>query len=137
MKRFIVDTGPLVALLNAHDARHDWAKTTFSRIEPPLVTCEAVIAEACFLTARLDAGADKVLDLLSRKVVLVAFDLGAEHDAVRTLMKRYVSTPMSLADACLVRMTELDGDATVVTLDSDFTFYRRHRRQSIPVLSPQ
>lgn len=137
MKRYVVDTGPLVALLNATDAHHAWAKTTFSRIEPPLVTCEAVIAEACFLTARLDTGADKVMDLLSRKIVRVAFDLSAEHGAVRALMKRYVSTTMSLADACVVRMAELDGDATVVTLDSDFTVYRRHRRQSIPLLIPR
>ncbi len=137
MKRHIVDTGPLVALLNAHDTRHEWAKSTFSRIEPPLMTCEAVVAEACFLTARLDSGADNVMDLLSRRIVLVAFDLSAEHDAVRALMKRYVSTPMSLADACLVRMTELDSDATVVTLDSDFTVYRRNRRQSIPLLYPR
>jgi uncharacterized protein len=137
VKRYVVDTGPLVALLNATDAHHDWAKTTFSRIEPPLVTCEAVIAEACFLTARLDTGADKVMDLLSRKIVLVAFDLSAEHGAVRALMQRFVSTPMSLADACLVRMAELDGEATVATLDSDFTVYRRHRRQSIPLLFPR
>jgi predicted nucleic acid-binding protein len=57
--------------------------------------------------------------------------------AVRALMQRYVSTPMSLADAFLVRMAELDGEATVVTLDSDFTVYRRHRRQSIPLLFPR
>jgi uncharacterized protein len=137
VKRYVVDTGPIVALLNANDARHHWAKTTFSRIEPPLVTCEAVIAEACFLTSRLDSGADKVMDLLSRKVVLIEFDLSAEHGSVRALMKRYASTPMSLADACLVRMSELNGDASVVTLDSDFTVYRRHRRQSIPLLLPR
>lgn len=137
MKRFVVDTGPLVALLNAHDAHHDWAKAAFSRVEPPLLTCEAVIAEACCLTARLNSGADKVMELLSREIVLVAFDLSAEHEAVRSLMKRYVSTPMSLADACLVRMVELDGEATVVTLDNDFTVYRRNRRQAIPLRIPR
>jgi predicted nucleic acid-binding protein len=137
VRRHIVDTGPIVALLNANDARHEWAKSTFSRIEPPLSTCESVIAEACFLTARLDGGPDKVMDLLSRKIVLVEFDLNVEQGAVRELMKRYASTPMSLADACLVRMSELDGDSTVITLDSDFVVYRRNRRQSIPLLTPR
>ncbi len=137
MKRFVVDTGPLVALLNANDAHHDWAKTTFSQIEPPVLTCEAVIAEACFLTARLDGGADNVMDLLTRKILMLDFDLSAEREAVLALMKRYTSTPMSLADACLVRMAELDADASIVTLDSDFGVYRRNRRQSIPLLSPR
>lgn len=52
-------------------------------------------------------------------------------------MKKYADTPMSFADACLVRMAELDDDAVVVTLDSDFTVYRKNGDQPIPLVTPQ
>ena len=64
------------------------------------------------------------------------FDLHAEYRAVRDLMRRYREMPMSFADACLVRMAEIHGDAVVWTLDRDFHVYRRHRRQTIPLVTP-
>ena len=137
MKRVIVDTGPLVALLNGNDSQHEWARVVLDRIEPPLVTCEAVVSEACFLLHRIHGGQDAVMELLARDVVAIDFSLRAEHDAVRKLMARYKSVPMSLADACLVRMSELDDKATVLTLDSDFGIYRRNRRQAIPTIRPK
>ena len=136
MKRLIVDTGPIVALLNANDAHHGWTRKILDRVEPPMVTCEAVISEACFLLHRINHGQDAVLDLVSREVITISFSLGAEHASVRKLMARYSSVPMSVADACLVRMSELDDKATVLTLDSDFGVYRRNRRQAIPTIRP-
>lgn len=129
-----MDTGPLVAFLNARDAHHDWARKVLDGVEPPLRTCEAVISEACFLVRRLKGGPDAVLELVARGIVQIGFRLDAELGPVRRLMTRYASTPMSLADACLVRMTELDGRATVLTLDKDFRVYRRNGRQIIPVI---
>jgi predicted nucleic acid-binding protein len=137
MKRVIVDTGPLVALLSASDAHHEWARGVFDTVEPPMFTCEAVISEACFLLRRIKRGQDAVLDLVARDVVTVAFSLASELGAVRRHMERYASVPMSLADACLVRMSELEPRATVVTLDGDFKIYRRNRRQVIPSLLPR
>jgi predicted nucleic acid-binding protein len=137
MKRVIVDTGPLVALLNSSDSHHQWTRDVLDRIEPPLVTCEAVISEACFLLRKVRGGQDAVLDLVARDVVSITFDLSKELDAVRKLVTRYASVPMSIADACLVRMSELDDRATVLTLDSDFEIYRRNRRQVIPTIAPK
>ena len=137
MKHVIVDTGPIVALLNARDTHHAWAREVLDRIEPPLTTCEAVLSEACFLVRSLKGGRDAVLDLVSRGIIEVPFHLGPEVDAVRKLMTRYASVPMSLADACLVRMTEMVGRATVLTLDSDFKIYRRNGRQTVPVIMPK
>ena len=57
-------------------------------------------------------------------------------EAFEELLRRYRNVPMSLADACLVRLSELYGDCAVLTLDSDFRIYRRHGRQVIPVLAP-
>mgnify|MGYP003449622730 FL=1 len=102
-----------------------------------MTTCEAVLSEACFLLHRINGGQDAVLELVARGIVTVTFSLAAELAAVRKLMARYASIPMSLADACLVRMSELDPRATVITLDSDFKIYRRNRRQTIPVLLPK
>jgi predicted nucleic acid-binding protein len=136
MNRVLVDTGPIVALLNSRDLHHDWATKALDSIEPPLLTCEAVISEACFLVRRLPAGPATVLALLERGVIEVPFHLGAELAAVKKLMARYESVPMSLADACLVRMAELDPRALVATCDHDFTIYRRRGRQPIQLVAP-
>jgi predicted nucleic acid-binding protein len=130
----IVDTGPLVALLNRRDSFHPWARETLGRVGGPLSTCEAVIAESCHLMGR--HGAQLVLELGVIGFVTTPFALNAEWPTVQRLMRRYADVPMSFADACLVRMSELAHAATVVTLDSDFSIYRRHGRQVIPVLSP-
>jgi len=66
----------------------------------------------------------------------VAFRLEPESESVAALMRRYADLPMSLADACLVRMSELNRDCRVLTTDSDFKLYRRFGRQVIPLLCP-
>ena len=135
MRRIIVDTGPLVALLNARDTHHAWARDTFDDVEPPLWTCEAVISEACFLVRQLKDGADAVLALVARGVIQVDLALSADVEPVRKLMTRYASVPMSLADACLVRMTEIHTRSAVLTLDKDFGVYRRNGRHVVPVIT--
>ncbi|MCY3988640.1 MAG: PIN domain-containing protein [Gammaproteobacteria bacterium] len=134
--RVILDTGPLVALLNSGDRYHGWAVDQWSRIAPPLTTCEAVLAEACFLVQPFAGGQMAVLDLVRRGVLDASFQLAEEAGAVSRLLKKYRDVPMSLADGCLVRMAELDGDGAVLTLDSDFRVYRKNGRQVIPTLSP-
>ncbi len=133
----LVDTGPLVALLNRRESHHDWVRQQFSLLQPPLLTCEAVLSEACFLLRDIPAGADALWQLVSRGVVVVRFDLGSEVTSVARLMKRYANVPMSLADACLVRMAELQTDSSVLTLDAHFRIYRKNGRQVIPALLPQ
>jgi predicted nucleic acid-binding protein len=136
VRRIVVDTGPLVALLNARDEHHDWTRATLDEIEPPLLTCEAVLAEATYLVRKLSGGPQAILELIDRGVVQVPFRVDAEVPAVRALLTKYASVPMSLADACLVRMVELNPDAVVLTLDSDFRMYRRSGRLVVPVLMP-
>jgi uncharacterized protein len=136
MTRVLIDTGPLVAWLNRRERHHAWARDTLDAIEPPLYTCEAVLTEALFLLSRSRGGRDAVLELVARDIVKIDFQLRPELDAVRTLMRKFASVPISLADACLVRMTELDPGSTVLTLDGDFRVYRRNRRQAIPTIMP-
>ena len=134
--RVLIDTGPLVAYLDRRDHGHRWAFDRFAEIAPPMLTCEAVITEACFLTRHISGGSESVLRLLEQGAVRIQFSVQEESDALAALMRRYRSVPMSLADACLVRMSELVEDGIVLTLDSDFRIYRRHRRKSIPLLMP-
>ena len=136
MTKIIIDTGPIVAFLNGRDRHHGWVRGVLAELRPPLYTCESVISEACFLVRNLPGGPGAVLELLARHVVAIDFDVPAEVDAVRKLMVEYANVPMSLADACLVRMTELERDSSVLTMDSDFRLYRRNRRQVVPVTMP-
>ena len=135
-QRILLDTGPLVALLDKSDRWHQWTKEQWLRIEPPLLTCEPVITESCFLLRRIHGGRDAVFALLAKQVIQVRFELDNEKDAVRRLLSRYESVPMSLADGCLVRMAEQYPGSRTLTFDSDFGIYRKNRNQIIDVLSP-
>ena len=136
-KRILMDTGPLVACLNRRDKFHSWACARLEEINPPILTCEAVLAEACFLLQDSPGGSAAVLNLVERGVLLVDFQASTSIKSIRVLTEKYASVPMSLADACLVKMSELHEDSMVMTLDRDFLIYRRHGRQTIPVLMSQ
>ena len=133
----ILDTGPWVALHCRDDAHHAWAKAQFAQHAGPFLACEAVFAETCFLLARSGFDPGKALTLIERGVVKMAMSLADEVSAVRALFERYDNVPASLADACLVRMSELYEPCRVITLDSDFRIHRRHGRKVIPVLTPR
>jgi predicted nucleic acid-binding protein len=134
--QLILDTGPWVALHCRDDAHHEWAKAQFAQHAAPFLTCEAVVAETCFLLSRAGFDPSRALALVDRGVVRIAMSLAEQVAAVRALFERYDNVPASLADACLVRMSELYEPSRVLTLDSDFMIYRRHGRKVIPVLSP-
>jgi predicted nucleic acid-binding protein len=134
--RVLLDTGPLVAFLNRRDRFHAWVLGEMNEVEPPLLTCEAVLSEACFLLRHDPAGPAAVLALLDEGLLEIGFDVQAEIKPLRQLLRRYRETRISLADACLVRMAELVADGVLLTLDSDFRIYRMHGRQVIPARMP-
>jgi predicted nucleic acid-binding protein len=136
-KRVIIDTGPLVAFINKSDTYHDWAVTQFSQLNPPFVTCESVISEVCFLLRHTENGSQNALKLVERELIQIPFKLEAEISTIMTLINKYKNIPMSLADACLVRMSEQIADSTICTLDSDFKIYRKEKRKMIPVIMPE
>jgi len=137
MKRLILaDTGPLVALLNPRDQHHDWAVARFNEFTEALVTCEPVLAEALFLLSSCPGGTGNLLELWERESIRIDFQAQREIPVLRKLMTKYRDLPMSFADSCLVRMSELHSNSTIWTLDSHFGVYRRNGRQSIPRLTP-
>ena len=132
----LLDTGPLVSFLASGLKYHSWAVEQWKRLRPPLLTCEPVLTEAAFLLKREGCEADALFALMERGVIRVALALQEEQSDLRALMHRYRNRPMSLADACLVRLSEIHATGEVVTLDSDFRIYRRHGNKTIPVLMP-
>lgn len=133
INRVLVDAGAIVGALSQRDQNHAIAGPKFRSLPKPFYTCEPVISEALFLMKREPGGKDKALSLISQGVLQLDFSLGDQLEAVRALMKKYESVPMSLADACLVRMSELNN-SQVFTFDSDFRIYRRFGRQRIPLI---
>lgn len=136
MTRIIVDTGPLVAYFNRRDRWHRWVANQMAALSPPLLTCEPVLTEACFLIQRSGGRPADLIRKIVQKGLEIGIDLEEDASGVESLMQRYADTPMSLADACLVRLTERYPDCRLFTMDADFEHYRRNGRQVIPLLHP-
>lgn len=136
MTQILLDTGPLVAFYDRRDSWHYWVHEQMSTCTPPLFTAEPVLSEACFLLQRSGGSPAIVIKALQQGILSIAINLEAEAAAVKQLMERYANVPMSLADACLVRLSELRADSRVFTLDQHFVRYRRNVRHVVPILAP-
>ena len=132
----LLDTGPLVSFLASGWEHHEWAAEEWKRLRPPMLTCEPVLTEAAFLLKREGRHTDPLFALLDRGVIRIGLSIQEQQADLRVLMRRYRNRRMSLAHACLVRLSEIHADAEVLTLDSDFRIYRRHGNKVIPVRMP-
>jgi uncharacterized protein len=129
----ILDAGPLIAALNRDDHYHRWARGAIERLGPPFHTCPEAMAEAAAMTGQPSA----IVEMIHAGEIVLSFDLAEQTASVLALLKKYADRRMDLADACIVRMTELMRDCQVVTLDrADFAVYRRHGRDLIPIIAP-
>jgi predicted nucleic acid-binding protein len=133
-KKVLLDTGPLVAVIDRRDRNHQWATREWENIEEPLLTCEPVITEACFLVRNVYGAKASIISLINKGVIEIAFNLNEEAEIIEQLINRYQSVPMSLADACLVRMAELFNNSSLLTLDSDFRIYRKNRNEPLDLI---
>lgn len=130
----IADTGFLIAFLDRNDSYHSWAVSVAERIETPLLTCEAVLAETAFHRQSVAV----VLEMINLGMVQLAFDCSAHLSALSSLATRYADRKPDLADLCLIRMSELYPKHVVITIDErDFRVYRRNKRDTIPILCPR
>lgn len=129
----IADTGFLVAFANRDDQHHDWAVGVAGQVTEPLLTCEAVLAEAAFHLGSVPL----VLAMLDEGLIELAFDCREHLNEFAALARRYADRRPDLADLCLVRMSELHPRHSVITVDrEDFRVYRKHRRKVIPLICP-
>jgi uncharacterized protein len=132
----IADTGPLVAFLDRAERHHPWVVARIDELDAPLLVCEPVLAEAMHLLARLPVAQDALLGLMENGALRTALNLEDHVPELRRLLRRYRDQPMSLADACIVRMAELHDNHAVLTLDSDFLVYRKHTRTPLALVYP-
>jgi predicted nucleic acid-binding protein len=132
----ILDTGPLVAYLTQGDRYHGWAKMRFQEITSTLITCQAVISEACFLIRNIPEGQQAILEMIERKLIQTEFNLNIEAKAIKQILHKYQDVPISLADASLVRMAEIYEHAKILTLDRDFTLYRKNKNSPLTCIAP-
>lgn len=129
----IADTGFLVAFANRDDEHHDWAVGVARQVTEPLLTCEAVLAEASFHLGSVPL----VLAMMEKGLIELAFDCREHVGELAALARRYADRRPDLADLCLVRMSEIHPRHSVITVDrEDFRVYRRNRRKVIPLICP-
>jgi predicted nucleic acid-binding protein len=132
----LIDSGAIVAALSDREQLHPWAKLQFEALTEPPITCEAVLSECFHLLERTRRGKEALCALIERGLIGTAFSFDLHTEETIQLMRRYKDTPMSFADACLVRMAELHNDPLIFTTDSDFAIYRKNGRQMIPLITP-
>jgi predicted nucleic acid-binding protein len=132
----IADTGPLVAFLDRAERHHVWASERVKELAAPLLVCEPVLAEAMYLLSNLPKAQDALFELLENGALRIALRVDEHLPALRALHRKYRDRPMSLADACIVRMAELFGQHEVLTLDSDFSIYRKNGREPLALIRP-
>lgn len=128
----IADTGFLVAFTNARDTYHAWALDVADQIIEPLLTCEAVLAETAFHLRDVAL----VLQMIEDQLVTLAFNCDDHLPQLTALARRYQDRKPDLADICLIRMSELYPEHSVITVDKDFRIYRRNKREVIPTICP-
>jgi uncharacterized protein len=136
IRNVILDASVFVALIDRRDYWHHWAVKKISQISPPLLTCEAAITETCFLLQRVTSSKEVIFSFIRKGIVQIPFHLNDNSEEVEQLIVRYHNVPMSIADACLVRMSEIYEGSIILTLDSDFKIYRKYRNQEILVIMP-
>ena len=132
----VVDTGPLVAFFDRSERYHAWVVGRVEELEAPLLVCEPVLTEAMYLLGRYAGAQDALLELVQNGALRIAFQVEEHVGALRKLLEKYRDTPMSLADACVVRMAEVHERHAVLTLDSDFSVYRKHGRVALALIHP-
>lgn len=134
MKPVLLDTGVIVALLDRSEQHHSECATVVEELKIPMVTCEAVIAESCYLLRALKGAAEAILENVERGVFHIPFQLSQSAASVRTLLRKYRDIPADLADACLIHLADQLGTGDILTLDRDFESYRWGRNRPFHML---
>jgi predicted nucleic acid-binding protein len=134
MKPVLLDAGVVVALLDRSEKHHAQCAKVVGELGRPMVTCEAVIAESCYLLRQVPGAPEAVLENVARGVFLIAFQLSRAAIPVRNIMRKYSDMPADFADACLVHLADELGTGEILTLDRDFALYRWRRTRTFKPL---
>lgn len=136
MQPVLLDTGVIFAWLNRRDSDHARCVAALTGLLQPIVTCEAVIAESCYLLHSQRAAVVRLLENLASGAFQIPFSIAESATAVSALMAKYADTPADFADACLIAMADQLDTGDILTLDSDFKHYRWRRNRRFRLLIP-
>ena len=134
MKPVLLDTGVIVALLDRSEKFHEACSRTIKELESPLITCEAVIAESCYLLRNLAGAAEAVIENVGAGIFQIPFQLSREAMSVKQVLRKYRDREIDLADACLIRLADEFETGDILTLDKDFAVYRWSRNKPFRIL---
>ncbi|SMO75914.1 type II toxin-antitoxin system VapC family toxin [Gracilimonas mengyeensis] len=135
-KTVLVDTGPLVALIDRRDSRHAWASAKMDTFTSPMITCTAVIVEAAFLLKRTYNGLENLLSFIDEGIVEVQNPYPKKKETIHRSILKYQNISGSIADLCLVVMAEEFPSCEIFTIDSDFLIYKDSDGNPLPLISP-
>jgi len=136
VKRVLLDTGVIVALLDRSERYHARCAQALESLEQPLATCEAVIAESCYLLRTIPGAAETVLANVEQGIFQIPMQLNQAAAPIRAILRKYRDVPADLADACLIHMADELETGEILTLDSDFARYRWRRNRVFQLLIP-
>jgi uncharacterized protein len=134
VKPVLLDTGVIVALLDRSERRHEACAEAVRELEAPLITCEAVITESCYLLRNFAGAAEAVIDNVAAGIFQIPFQLSREAASVKQVLRKYRDRQIDLADACLIRLADEFGTADILTLNRDFAVYRWGRNKAFRML---
>jgi len=134
MKPVLLDTGFIVALLDRSESFHKTCARTVREVQAPLVTCEAVITESCYLLRNLSGASEAVIENIAAGIFQIPFQLSRDTAGVKQVLRKYKDRTIDLADACLIRLADQFGTADILTLDQDFAIYRWGKNKPFRVL---
>lgn len=134
MKPVLLDTGVIVALLDRSEKSHQACAEAVRLLEAPLITCEAVIAESCYLLRSLPGATEAVIENVAAVIFQVPFQLSREAVGLEQILRKYRDRKIDLADACLIRLADEFETSDILTLDGDFEIYRWGKNKSFHIL---
>ena len=134
MKPVLLDTGVIVALLDRSERLHQASVEAIADLGLPLITCEAVIAESCYLLRRMKGAAEAVLENVAAGIFQVPMQLPQSAKQIQRLLHKYRDRDIDLADACLIHLANEFSTGAILTLDRDFYIYRWGRNNTFQLL---
>jgi len=136
VKPVLLDTGAIVALLDATDHFHQRCADALAGLRAPLITCEAAIAESCYLLRNVEGAAEAILQSIASREFLLPIGLADMASSVQRVFGKYPDRQIDLADAALIHLANEFQTADILTVDSDFHVYRWGRNNAFRLLVP-
>jgi len=134
VKPVLLDTGMIVALLDPTDSFYARCSDAMADVGAPLVTCETVIAESCYLLRDVEGAAEAILHSVATREFLIPISLTDAAVPVRRIMAKYRDRSIDLADAFLIHLADEFSTGDILTVDRDFRIYRWGRNNHFQIL---